>query len=456
MKKETALLTGSIGKTYISYLVPTIIGMLTNSVYCMVDVMFVGIYVGSEGLAALNIAMPIFTFYSSIGLMLGIGGATTISVLIGQGDAKNVDKVFSFTVFTSTIIGFVVTILGIIFLEPFAIIMGATPELMEQVKNYLLPLQWTALFYILNCTLQVIIRADYNPKLVMVAAVVGNGLNIFFDWLFVGVYGWGLQGASIATSIGPVVAIAIMSFHYICKKNTMHFTIHCINKELIKRIFKNGIGTFILEFSSGVVVFMFNFVLLRVSGQAAVAVYAIISNIAYVGKGVFNGIAQASQPLISVNYGAANYDRVKKSLRITGITGLLFATLTTICIFLFPAQIISVFIGDDISLLPIGIDAARLYFISFIFTGVNTILMYYFQSVENMKVASLIAILRGFILITVGLLIFPVFFGEVGVWITITFAEVVTLIIALLLKKRQDAQMHQQFNLANQKNTAHQ
>ncbi|MEG0693080.1 MAG: MATE family efflux transporter [Oscillospiraceae bacterium] len=456
MKKEKALLDGKIGKTYISYLIPTIIGMLTNSVYCIVDVMFVGIYVGSEGLAALNIAMPIFTFYSSIGLMLGIGGATTISVLIGQGDKQNVDKVFSFTIFLSAAIGLLVTILGIIFLEPFAIMMGATPELLQGVKYYTFPLQCTALFYILNCTMQVIIRADYNPKLVMTAAVVANGLNIFFDWLFVGVYGWGLTGAAAATAIGPVVAIVILSFHYTLKKNTMHFKLHCLDKNLIKRVFQNGIGTFILEFSSGAVIFMFNFVLLRVSGQAAVAVYAIISNIAYVGKGIFNGISQAAQPLISVNYGAANYNRVKKSMLITAVTGFLFAGLTSLAIFLFPAQIVGIFIGDDIALLPIGVNAAKIYFISFVFTGINTVLMYYFQSVENMKVASLIAILRGFILIAVGLLIFPIFFGEAGVWITITFAEVVTLLIALPIKKKQDSYMHQKFNLANQKNSAHQ
>lgn len=455
MKKEEVLLNGKIGKTYVTYLIPTIIGMLTNSVYCIVDVMFVGIYVGSEGLAALNIAMPIFTFYSSIGLMLGIGGATTISVLIGQGDKQNVNKVFSFTVFLSIAIGVVVSVLGVIFLEPFAMLMGATPELMQGVKDYTLPLQCTTLFYILNCTLQVIIRADYNPRLVMAAAVTANMLNIFLDWLFVAVYGWGLMGAAAATAVGPVVAIFILSFHYTLKKNTMHFKLHCIDRNLIKRVFQNGIGTFILEFSSGTVVFMFNFVLLRVSGQAAVAVYAIISNIAYVGKGIFNGISQAAQPLISVNYGAANSGRLKKSMKIAMITALAFSAFTALVIFVFPQQIVGIFLGEDMSLLPIGVNAAKIYFISFMFTGVNTVLMYYFQSVENMKVASLIAIMRGFILIAVGLLIFPVFWGETGVWISITFAELITLGLALPIKRKQDRMMLEKFNLANQKNTAH-
>lgn len=450
MKKEQALLNGPIAKTYISYLIPTIIGMLTNSIYCIVDVMFVGIFIGSEGLAAFNIAMPIFTFYSSIGLMLGVGGATTISVLIGQGDRQNVDKVFSFTVFCSMGIGILVSILGLIFLEPFAVLLGAPPELVPAVMDYLRPLQCVAVVYILNCTIQVIIRADYNPKLVMAAAICGNAANIFLDWLFVCVFKWGLMGAATATAVGPCIAVSILSFHYILKKNTMHFKLKCFVRELVMRIIKNGIGTFILEFSSGTVIFMFNLVLLGVSGQTAVAVYAIVSNIAYVGKGIFNGISQASQPLISVNYGAQNYDRIKRSLRAAIISAAGFSLSCYALILIFPQQIIGIFLDTTPEVMALGVSASQIYFASFLFTGINTVIMYYFQSVENIKITTLIAFSRGIIFIMIGLLIFPSLFGEVGVWITISFAEIVTLIMSLPIKKKFDNLMKQKFNLSNE------
>lgn len=449
MKKEEALLNGDIKKTYISYLIPTITGMLTNSVYCIVDVMFVGLYLGSKGLAAFNIAMPIFTFYSSIGLMLGVGGATTISVLVGQGDKKNVNKVFSFTVFLSMIIGLLVCVFGLIFLEPFSIMMGATPELLPGVKEYLFPLQCTAMFYILNCTMQVIIRSDYNPKLVMAAAVTGNCLNILFDWLFVGVFEWGLIGASTATAIGPVVAICILSFHYITKRNTMHFTLHFFDKQLIIRVFKNGVGTFILEFSLGAVVFMFNFVLMRVSGDGAVAIYAIVSNIAYVGKGIFNGISQAAQPLISVNYGAGKFLRIKASIKVAITAAIFFSVACFIAILIFAEPLVQFFLGTNSTpqLITLGAESARIYFISFIFTAINTVLMYYFQSVENIKATTVIAFLRGIVLVAVGLAVFPALLGVTGVWITISFAEGLTLILAIYLKKRQDRILNVKFNL---------
>lgn len=454
MNKEKALLEGSITKTYVSYLIPTIVGMLTNSVYCIVDVMFVGVYLGSEGLAAFNIAMPIFTFYSSIGLMLGVGGATTISVLVGQGDKTNVNRVFSLTVFTSLGIGALVTILGLVFLRQFAMLLGAPPELVKSVMDYLRPLQCVSMLYILNCTMQVVIRADYNPKLVMAAAVCANLANIFFDWLFVAVLRWGLAGASTATAIGPCIAVLILSFHYILRKNTMHFRLKCFSKDLAMRMVRNGVGTFILEFTSGAVVFMFNLVLLRVSGQSAVAVYAIVSNIAYVGKGIFNGISQAAQPLISVNYGAGNRERIKGSLRAAVIAGAVFSLATYALILIFPEQIISIFIGDSKNLMDMGIRASQIYFTSFLFTAINTILMYYFQSVESIKITTMIALSRGLVFIVIGLLVFPAIFGEVGVWITITFAEAATLIIILPIKKKFDALMNQRFNLSNQINEA--
>lgn len=439
MKKEEQLLSGNIRKTYISYLVPTILGMLTNSVYCLVDVMFVGIYLGSDGLAAFNIAMPIFTFFSSIGLMLGVGGGTTLSVLIGQNDKENINKVFSFTVYTSLIVGTVIAVVGTIFIRPVSFMLGATPELVDDVAAYLFPLLITAMCYILNGTMQVLIRADYNPKIVMAAVVTGNCLNILFDWLFVGVLGWGMIGASTATAIGPIVALAIQAFHYITKRNTMHFTKKMPSKSLITRVFKNGIGTFILEFTSGTVIFLFNFVLLRVSGQAAVAVYAIVSNIAYVGKGIFNGISQAAQPLISVNYGAGNSSRVQKSLMSALTAALAISVVCFAGILIFPEPLVRFFLGENTTpeLLKLGIPATCIYFTSFIFTAINSVLMYYFQSVENIKTATLVALLRGIALVAVGLLVFPPFMAETGVWITVTFAEVVTLLISLPLWKRQ-------------------
>ena len=334
---------------------------------------------------------------------------------------------------------------GLCFPDAFAKLLGASPDLIDYVKKYLFPLQLTAIIYVLNSTMQVIIRADYNPKLVMLAAVSGNLVNIVFDWLFIGVFNWGMFGGAAATALGPIVAICILSFHYIKKKNTFSLTRNFFEWDILQRIFKNGIGTFILELSLGAVVIFFNIVLLDVSGQDAVAVFAIISNIAYVGKGIFNGISQAAQPIISTNYGARNMTRVKQTLHTALAAGLIFSLFCYLLILLFPEAIVGFFINaEEMYLLDHGVWAAKIYFISFAFTAVNTVLMYYFQSVESTKVTMLIAILRGLIFVLIGLFIFPNFLGELGVWITIIFSEVMALLVALPIKRKIDQQLWQQ------------
>ena len=445
MNKEELLLHGDIKKTYISYLIPTITGMITNSIFCICDVMFIGLYIGAKGLAAFNVAMPIYTIYSSLGLMLGVGGAVTISVMIGRNQKEKVNKVFTTTVLLCLLVGCFMCFFGLCFPDAFAKLLGASPDLIDYVKKYLFPLQLTAIIYILNSTMQVIIRADYNPKLVMLAAVSGNLVNIVFDWLFIGVFNWGMFGGAAATALGPIVAICILSFHYIKKKNTFSLTRNFFEWDILQRIFKNGIGTFILELSLGAVVIFFNIVLLDVSGQDAVAVFAIISNIAYVGKGIFNGISQAAQPIISTNYGARNMTRVKQTLHTALAAGLLFSLFCYLLILLFPEAIVGFFINaEEMYLLDHGVWAAKIYFISFAFTAVNTVLMYYFQSVESTKVTMLIAILRGLIFVLIGLFIFPNFLGELGVWITIIFSEVMALLVALPIKRKIDQQLWQQ------------
>ena len=445
MNKEELLLHGDIKKTYISYLIPTITGMITNSIFCICDVMFIGLYIGAKGLAAFNVAMPIYTIYSSLGLMLGVGGAVTISVMIGRNQKEKVNKVFTTTVLLCLLVGCFMCFFGLCFPDAFAKLLGASPDLIDYVKKYLFPLQLTAIIYILNSTMQVIIRADYNPKLVMLAAVSGNLVNIVFDWLFIGVFNWGMFGGAAATALGPIVAICILSFHYIKKKNTFSLTRNFFEWDILQRIFKNGIGTFILELSLGAVVIFFNIVLLDVSGQDAVAVFAIISNIAYVGKGIFNGISQAAQPIISTNYGARNMTRVKQTLHTALAAGLIFSLFCYLLILLFPEAIVGFFINaEEMYLLDHGVWAAKIYFISFAFTAVNTVLMYYFQSVESTKVTMLIAILRGLIFVLIGLFIFPNFLGELGVWITIIFSEVMALLVALPIKRKIDQQLWQQ------------
>ena len=161
-------------KEFFTTLMPTSIAMVTHSFYCLVDVFFVGVGVGSDGIAALNIALPIFTVFTCIGLLLGVGATTTMSVLLGEGNQSQNNKIFTMVCIINVVIGVILSIVGYILCEPIAIFFGADEVLLPYVMDYLQPILATAFIYILSCMLQVIIRADRNPKLIMVASIAGN------------------------------------------------------------------------------------------------------------------------------------------------------------------------------------------------------------------------------------------------------------------------------------------
>lgn len=437
----SGLTHGSVSKSYIHFLVPTIIGMISHSVYCMSDVFFISYGVGSTGLAALNIAMPIFTIFSSIGLLLGVGAATTISVFNGQQQYDDTNRVFTLAMALNLAIGILLSILCTVFVVPISKAFGANQELLPYVVDYMLPIGIGAFAYLLSSQMQVLVRADYNPKLVMIASTTGNVLNIVLDYVFVVLLKGGMRGAAVATSIGPLVSVGILALHFITKSNRVSFVRHFFSPQLLGRILANGAGTFILEFTSGMVIFLYNFVLLGLGGAGAVAIYSVISNIAYVGKGIFNGIAQAAQPLISTNFGAKLYQRVERANRCSALSSLVFAAVVYGVILLFPQEITTVFLADSPGLVESGAAATVIYFSSFVFTGVNTSMMYYFQSIEKPVFTTMIAVTRGIALIIVGLIVFPPFLQETGVWITLAFAEVATFLAFMPVRWRVKKQL---------------
>ncbi|MEG0290008.1 MAG: MATE family efflux transporter [Erysipelotrichaceae bacterium] len=425
------LLEMRISRIYIRYLIPTIIGMVTSSIYCLSDVFFISVGVGANGLAALNIAIPIFTMFSALGLLFGVGGATTISISEGAKDYKTKNKAFTLAIVSSVVVGLVLTLIGLLWLKPFAYALGSSESLLPLVKEYAFPILVTAIPAILAYSLQVLIRADQNPMLVMIATVSASILNIVLDYIFVIRLDMGMFGASFATAISPIVSCCILSLHYFKSERTIRFVKDFWDAKLCKRIIGNGFGSCLLEISAGIVVVIFNFMILKVGGELYLAAYAIITNIAYVVKGFLNGFAQAIQPIISINHGAKLFHRVKHSFRVAIVFTCGFAIVVYSFMLLFPEFVTSVFANGDASLIQIASKALILYFSSLLFTAANTIILYYLQSIEERKQAMFLSICRGFIFILIGIVLLSSLFGMNGIFLTVCFGEVVTFILSL-------------------------
>lgn len=425
------LTTKSVNKVYLKYLIPTLLGMLSNSIYCIVDIYFVSAGSGSQGLAAMNICMPVFTILSCVGLLFGVGGATIMSISQGTGDMNTRNKAFSVSVFMMLIVGLLFSVFGLLFRREFSYLLGSDDQLLPLVLEYLTPVMCSALPFVLMYSLSVLLRADNNPKLAMAALMVGNISNIILDYVFVSVFHMGIFGASVATSIAPVLSLIAASFHFILRKNTVHFKLRSFDPKVIGRILSVGIGSGIMELSAGAIIFMFNSAILNLGGEVYLAAYAVITNIAYVFKGLLNGFAQAAQPLISTNFGSGIIKRCSKSLRVCLIYSSVFCIVCYGIITVVPGFIVSFFSNGDTNMEAIASKGMIMYFSSLLFTGINTMLMYFFQSIEQGRKSLFLAVCKGFLFVTLGLWILTSFMGVEGVWYAVLFGEVLTFVIAL-------------------------
>lgn len=426
----------SVKKLYLSYVIPTLIAMASSSMYVLADVYFISIGAGSSGLAALNIALPMFTLYSAIGLTFGVGGATVISIAEGTKNDDLKNKAFTISIIGMLIVGIILAIAGTLFVEQLAYALGSSEALLVKVKAYMIPVNSCAFAFIIMYASSVLLRADHAPKLAMKATLIGNLSNIVLDYVFVIIFQMGLFGASLATTIAPFITILCILPHFLKKRNHVHFVREWMHKETSKRIFLAGIGSGILEVSAGLIIIIFNIVILKISNELFLAAYAIVTNIAYVCKGLLNGFAQAAQPIISVNYGAEKYGRVKEVMKVTLYSSIIFSIVLYIIFLLFPNSVASVFANHDMQLIKEAGIGIRYYFSSLVFMAAVTVLLYYYQSIECGKAAIILAVCKGFVLVIVGMVILLWQFGIQGIWWCVTFAEACALFMGYGFYKR--------------------
>lgn len=435
MSNKVDLLNDDVKKVFLRYLIPSIGGMLGMALYVLADTMFVGRGIGSQGLAALNISIPIINVFNGLGLLFGIGGATALSVSRGQNREDQVNNIFTKSLIMAFIIGVIFTIIRIFFLEELCVLLGASGKLLEMSKSYLGALMAFSIAFLLNSALTVFVRNDKAPQLAMWAMLIGSITNVILDYIFIFEFKWGMWGAAVATGCAPIVGLIILSTHFIRKNNTIKLVKPKWDFGIIKRILSNGSSSFIIEISAGIVIFAFNNVILGISGDLGVSAYSIIANLSLVCTAIFTGVGQAIQPIVSINHGANKAQRVYQAVRLALYTSLGLGVMFYAIGVLFPDFLTSIFSKNNPQLEQITAQGIKIYFISFIIMGVNIAIVSYLQSIERAKISLTMSLFRGCIFMIIGLLILPRVLGLSGVWATLPFAEVITLVLSIVLFK---------------------
>ena len=430
------LLKDKESKVFFHYLVPAVCSTLVTSVYLLVDTLIIGQGVGALGISALNIFMPFFLLFNGIGLLFGIGSGILISSEDGMGNKKKANQYFA-TGFVSILS--IAIILGLIwnyYLQPLCVILGANSDTIDLVLEYGKCIMAFAPVFMMSNYFAPIVRNMKNPKLVMCAVLTGSVLNVILDYVFVFPMDMGMFGAAAATVIGSLTTLLVLSTHFIKKQNRVKINKETISLNLLAPIFKCGFSSLIMEVASGFVIFIFNIKILKYIGNNGIVVYGIISNCVLVGLALFNGVAQAAQPIIATNFGAGLNTRVKKVLKYALITTTIIGVSLFAVVFLFTGQIIKVFVQANSEILSVGIPALRLYLSAFCIMNINILISSYFQSVGKEKVAIYISIIRGFLLNIVLAFLLPSVLPSTVLWVVVPVSELITLVCITVYAKR--------------------
>ncbi len=405
----------------------SVLAMIALSCYILADTFFVSLGLGTRGLAALNLAIPAYNFIHGTGLMLGMGGATRFSILKSQNAGREADRMYTVTLYLSLLFSVFFVVTGLFFSGSLARLLGADQAVFSMTDTYLKVLLLFSPAFILNDVLLCFVRNDGNPQLAMAATITGSLSNILLDYVFIFPCGMGIFGAVFATGLAPVIGILVMAPHWLKRDKGFHLIPTGLQARAAGITLSLGFPSLLAQLSSGIVMILFNTIILGLLGNTGVAAYGVVANISLVVTSIFTGIAQGVQPLISRAYGRKEAVLVEKHLKYSLVSMAVFSTAVYLLLFMFASPVAAVFNSEqDPALQRIAVDGLRLYFTSTLFTGFNIILSTWFASVEKALPAQIVSLLRGLVLIIPAAFLMAFLWGMTGVWLALTAAEFLT------------------------------
>lgn len=423
--KNTRLETEKISKLLWEYSIPAITGTLVYILYNIVDRIFISFGVGRLAIAGISIALPLFTFILATGLFIGVGGGALISINLGEKNKEKAEQILgnALTLFILTGISF--SILGILFLDDILLLFGATANNINYAKDYMSVIFFATTFQLLFIGMNNIMRGEGSPKVAMKMSIIGCGLNILLDPLFIFTLNMGIKGAAIATVISNII-VAVLQIRYFLNGNS-NIKLKLKNLKLKKEIFIGiasiGIAPFIMQMSNSIVVIFINKNLNIYGGDIAIASYGIINSISVLMYMPIIGIYQGSQPILGYNHGAKNYRRVRETYKRSLLVALSLSAAGFILAMFFPHVLISPFINNDNKLFKMTINSAKIFFSMTLFMGFHIIGSSYFQTIGKAKITTAINIIRQFFLMLPLLYFLPKYYGVNGVWLAIPITD---------------------------------
>ncbi len=420
----------SIGKLLFQFSLPAIIGMLVNALYSIVDRIFVGRGIGAMALSGVAITFPITAVIMAFGMLVGIGAAATASICLGQKNKEKAEKILGNALTLVVLFSLLVTIVGLIFLDPILYAFGASSETFSYAKQFATVILCGVVLQNIGFGLNNMIRAEGNPRVAMMTMLIGAGLNFILNPLFIFGLKLGVVGSALATIFSQAVCSTWVLLYFIKGKSMLKLKKENmkLDSEIFRDILSIGISPFSMQLATSLVTVIFNTSLEKYGGDIAIGAYSLITSISMLIMMPIFGINQGAQPIIGYNYGARNIARVKKTLFYACIAATTIATIGFILIELFPVAIISAF-GNDIELVELGSRGLRIYLMMLSFVGIQAICASYFQAIGKAKKSMFLALLRQVVLLIPLILILPNFFQLNGIWMAGPISDFISFLI---------------------------
>lgn len=428
------LLSGkSLKHDFVRFVSATMASLMVFSLYSMVDGLMVSIGVNEYAMSAVNLSLPFTNALFSIAVLFGVGSSTLIAIYIAQDKRHEADTLFSQNFSTLLVIGVLATTLVFVFLESFAILLGADEITLDYVKDYLTGIAPFSVCFLVSYNLEVLVKTDGYPRYALFTVITGCLTNCVLDYVAIFWLNMGVFGAAAATGISQLVTCVLYLIHFFSKKCTFHLRKFRFDPHLYARILPIGLADGVTELCTGLMIFLFNHTVLRCIGTDGVVTYTVI---AYVNTVVINlmvGISQGSQPLVSFHYGKGEHDQCQKLLRYGLTTVCIIAPLPFLCVHFFAPQIVSVYLSHaSDELVTYSVRAFRHYGISYLLVGFNVVIGGFLTALERPIPAISISVGRGLVLQSAVLLTLAALFGGETLWYTPIISEALCLAMSVI------------------------
>ena len=429
--------TEKLSKLFIKFTIPSIIGMIFVGIQGIIDGLFVGNVLGGNALASVNLVQPYMQIIMAAALIISVGAQSIIGINLGKGESEKAQNIFRTASILLILISILVTILGVFFSEKIALILGANEVLLEGSSTYIQIISYFTAFIAIMFLFEMIVRVIGKPNISLVSMIISVVLNIILDYLLINKFNLGIKGAALATGISYTMAFLINMIPFVSKKTIINLYKGKFDKSVLFQMIYNGSSEGVSSISNAISMFLFNTALMKIAGENGIAAFSIINYIAQVGYMVLFGISDGIRPIISYNFGAQNENRVNKTLKISIIVNIIIGAIIFIVMATFSKQLIEIFLKDGKHVVEIASTGSKIYGIAFLFNGTNILISSYFTAIDDPKNSIIVAMSRGIVFILIGIVIFPYIFSINGIWLTIVFADIMTILLCYRLLKNK-------------------